>query len=86
MKPLRWVTESRLAPHTSIFMHEQDPHRKTHFWRLTLECGHQVERWIRWLPDPDGPSRGWAAFSPSLARLPEPPKRARCDECPEVAA
>lgn len=55
---------------------------KTHWWALELECGHTVERNVRWLPVAN-PPRGWAALHrpPGLDRLPEPPKRARCWEC-----
>jgi hypothetical protein len=58
---------------------------KSTWWELHLECGHKVERNVRWLPPRDGspPARGFAALHhpPSRDRLPEPPKRARCWEC-----
>lgn len=56
------------------------------WWELTLECGHDVDRPVRWLPQ-KGPKhlrrRGWAALynPPGPDRLPRPPKRARCDRC-----
>jgi hypothetical protein len=55
---------------------------KFHWWYLTLECGHEVERRIRWLPIENAP-KGWAALhrGVSLDRLPPDPKRARCSEC-----
>lgn len=55
---------------------------KYHWWELELECGHTVERNIKWKPIPDAP-RGWAALhhAPSLSRLPEEPKSARCEFC-----
>ena len=73
------VVHASLRPHSSFLM---NPVRKTHFWSLTLACGHEVERWIRWLPQPGPrrPSRGFAAFEPSLTRLPAEPKRAMCKE------
>lgn len=63
---------------------------KYHWWNLTLDCGHEVERNIKWLPPADGsrPPRGWAAQhrGVSLTRLPEPPTRARCEFCPRREA
>lgn len=55
---------------------------KFHWWALTLDCGHEVERRIRWKPIPNAP-KGWAAQhrGVSLDRLPPEPKRARCPEC-----
>lgn len=78
---LQPVTHASLRSHSSIL---KSGAFKTHFWALTLACGHEVERWIRWLPERDGrpPRRGWAAqhHAPGLSRLPDPPKRARCRE------
>lgn len=58
---------------------------KSHWWVLVLSCGHEVERNVRWLAPADGskPRRGYAAqwHGPSLDRLPEPPKQARCEFC-----
>lgn len=58
---------------------------KYHFWELHLECGHVVERRIRWKPDPkrEWQRRGFSAMhhGPGLDRLPEEPKSARCEEC-----
>lgn len=63
---------------------------KYHWWELQLECGHQVERRVRWLAPTDGrpAERGWGAMwhGPTLDREPPPPQHARCDECPAVAA
>lgn len=57
---------------------------KFHWWELELECGHVVERRIRWRKI-DNPPRGFAAqhHSPSLTRLPDRPRGARCEFCPE---
>lgn len=58
---------------------------KYHWWELELACGHTVERRIRWKPRSDGkrPARGWSALHhpPGLDRLPDPPKRAKCEFC-----
>jgi hypothetical protein len=58
---------------------------KYHWWELDLDCGHTMEKRIRWLPPLDGsrPSRGYAAQhrGVSLTRLPPEPKRAKCDVC-----
>lgn len=55
---------------------------KFHWWELRLECGHTVERRIRWLPV-ERPLRGWHAQhrGVSLWRLPPDPQYARCEEC-----
>lgn len=74
------VTRADLRPHSSFLM---NPVRKTHFWQLTLACGHVVDRWIRWLPQKGANRRrGWAAMEPSLTRLPPEPRRARCKQEP----
>lgn len=76
--PLRAVKESHLrAGATSVFVAF-----KTHWWELDLECGHTVERSIRWKKIPN-PPRGYAAQHnpPGLDRLPDPPKSARCEMC-----
>lgn len=58
---------------------------KTWRWFLDLECGHQVDRRIKYLPD-TGPfrRRGFAALwhPPEASRIPPPPRSARCDQCP----
>lgn len=79
---LRKVTEARLRGGGSIFA----PGLKHHWWELRLECGHTVERRIRWRPIPN-PRRGWAAqhAGVSLDRLPDAPKRVRCEDCASAA-
>lgn len=57
-----------------------DTPRRTSWWELTLECGHQVERFVSYPPrEPrmKGRERSWTEALP-------PPKRARCDECPKA--
>lgn len=63
------------------------PSFKYHWWQLQLECGHTVERRIRWLSVAN-PRRGWAALhrGPSLTRLPPDPKHAQCEVCAQEAA
>lgn len=54
------------------------------WWELRLECGHTVDRRIRWLPERNGPKvRGFGNLHrpPSRNRLPNPPRRVRCEEC-----
>jgi hypothetical protein len=79
MAPHRTVVDARVRGGGSIFSG-----RKYHWWELTLDCGHVVERRIRWTKI-DNPRRGWAAqyAPPSLDRLPPEPKHARCELCPE---
>lgn len=59
-----------------------DTYRRTHWYELTLECGHIVERNVKYKPRSDGRavrSGGWQPRHSEDA-LP-PPKRARCDHC-----
>ena len=76
-RPLRVVDEALLRGGGTVFA----PF-KFHWWELRLECGHTVERRIRWRQVPN-PSRGWAAQhrGVSLDRLPDPPRHARCEDC-----
>lgn len=75
--PLRSVVNPHLRGGGSIFA----PF-KYHWWELDLECGHTVERRIRYVKI-DDPRRGYAAQhrGPGINRVPAPPKRARCHEC-----
>lgn len=60
---------------------------KTYRWFMTLECGHDIDRPIRYLPQTTGVKRrGFAALwhPPGPDRIPEPPKRARCEYCPPL--
>lgn len=79
--PLRLVVKPELHAGGSVLA----GWLKHHWWELELDCGHQVERRIRYLPPVDGsrPRRGWAAqhHGPSVSRIPPPPKRARCEWC-----
>lgn len=63
---------------------------KYHWWVLGLDCGHEVERRVKWLPPPDGsrPARGFAAqhHGVSLTRTPPAPTRARCEECASIGS
>ena len=81
--PLRKVVnrDRALRSHSSIFANF-----KSHYWDLELECGHTVERSIRYLPVPPGEHvpRGWSALHhpPPLTRIPDlAPARARCEHC-----
>jgi hypothetical protein len=55
--------------------------RATWWWRLTLECGHQVERRARYKTA--GPRGGWVAHGPDDV-LPAS-KHARCELCKSEA-
>lgn len=76
----RRVVKARLRGGASLFASF-----KYHWWNLDLECGHTVERRIRWARPTDGhpPDRGWAALwhGVSLDRLPPEPKHATCELC-----
>lgn len=81
-RPLVAVKVARLRAVSSILSDF-----KSHMWELELECGHVVDRRIRWLPQKGKRrKRGWSAMhnAPSLDRLPPEPKHARCDECPPM--
>lgn len=55
------------------------------WWDLELECGHTVERNVRYKPQKGRVRRGWSLIHhprrPSDAL--GPPKRVRCDRCPK---
>lgn len=77
--PLRPVTREMLRGGQTIFANFH-----IHWWELTLDCGHTVERRCRYRPNPDGYTRrGWAALHhpPGIDRLIDAPKRVRCEEC-----
>jgi hypothetical protein len=53
------------------------------WWDLTLECGHNVERGVRYEPGASNGRRGYARMHhqpPLTAALPAP-KRVRCEVC-----
>lgn len=77
MAPMREVVKAHMRGGGSI-----GASFKFHWWVLDLSCGHSVERRVRWKPIPN-PPRGFAALwqGVSLTRKPDPPKRARCEEC-----
>ena len=77
--PFRTVTSAHVRSGQTIFKNFS-----TSWWELRLECGHLVERRIRWLPERNGPTiRGFGNLHrpPSRTRLPKAPTRARCEEC-----
>lgn len=62
-----------------------DTDRRTAWWVLHLECGHETQRIVKYLPDPNRsrpPGRGKVR---ERLKLPEamkpPPKKVRCDYC-----
>ena len=64
-----------------------DTYRRTHWWDLTLACGHRKDVTAKYRPRADGRvQRGGS--SPSRSRGPHdvlpPPRRCRCDECPRT--
>lgn len=58
---------------------------KYRWWELHLECGHVVERRMRYLPPADGsaPPRGYGALHHGVSadRVPPAPERVRCEVC-----
>lgn len=55
---------------------------KYRWWLLVLECGHEVERRIKYLRV-DNPARGYAAQWQGVppSRIPPAPKYAFCEDC-----
>lgn len=53
------------------------------WYELTLDCGHEIERNCRYEPGASNGRRGWARLHhpPSLSKVLDPPKRARCEKC-----
>lgn len=61
---------------------------RSHWWRLTLECGHETERPIRNKPGAAKGKRGFALLYhpvPPGNEFP-PPQHVRCYECASEAA
>jgi hypothetical protein len=59
-----------------------DTSRRTHWWELTLACGHYAERTVRYGPHRDGypRQRGGTQHRSSIDILPAP-KRVLCHQC-----
>lgn len=69
---LRAGRGSVLGPSTS---------RRTRWWELELECGHVVERTVRYSPAKN-PKRGGTQHRSRSDVLPHP-KKVRCEYCPD---
>lgn len=80
MKPFRKVVGSRAMQCNSIGNNQL----QMQWWDLTLECGHEVERRLRFPPQVGFRSRGFASLHHPRRQseaLP-PPRRCRCSYCP----
>jgi hypothetical protein len=56
-----------------------DTVRRARWWELELECGHRVERFVRYRPQ-DRPQRGGTQHRSGSDVLPAP-RRVRCELC-----
>lgn len=56
-----------------------DTTRRTAWWVLRLECGHQVERVVKYLPAES--ARVGGTQSRSITDVRPAPKRVRCEMC-----
>ena len=54
-----------------------DTARRTRWWELDLECGHHVQRTVRYVPKPAGVYRRERHAS----EVGQPPGRVRCEAC-----
>ena len=82
MKPFRKVVTAAAREGTSIGLGAG----MCRWWTLTLDCGHEVERTIKFPKQTGSVRRGFAAIyhkRPLSEKLP-PPKRCRCDFCPDL--
>lgn len=59
-----------------------DTSRRTRWWELRLECGHEVERTVRYSKRP-GPAARYSRARSGSDVLPAP-KRVRCELCPRA--
>lgn len=60
-----------------------DTARRTAWWEMRLECGHQVERTVRYPPrSTPVPYRRRRSLDDALP----PPRRVRCEQCPRKVA
>jgi hypothetical protein len=80
--PWRKVVDSTMREGTLTFNRQF----KGRWWILTLECGHKVDRPVKYDWSGRRPSKGWARLwhNPSLTKVIEQSfKRVRCQECEE---
>jgi hypothetical protein len=86
MQPWRAVVKAA-GPHSTtskISASRTDP-RVRRWWRLTLSCGHTIERVCRYRADPQYPRPGRGnSYQRDLDDVAAPPKRVRCERCEEV--
>lgn len=80
-RPLRAVVSSEIRAGRGGLL-GGDTSRRKFWWRLVLDCGHKVDRDVRYqaLASGELPIRGGRTNRPAVDRLP-PPTRARCDTC-----
>lgn len=81
----RRVVKAHLRSGSTIIA---NPSIKYHFWSLELECGHEIERRVRWLPQTGlNRRRGWSAqhHGVPLSRTPPEPQHVDCEECRRLA-
>ena len=81
-RPLREVVETRSTVGRGSMMGDST-WRRTRRWVLVLACGHEVQRAVRYRPDPRRRRGGSWPLRPLGDALPAP-RRVRCEECPEV--
>jgi hypothetical protein len=78
-RPLRAVTNAILREGRGSFL-GPDTDRRTRWYEMRLECGHEVERKASYAKE------NLARYSRqrSMRDVLDPPDRARCDECPKL--
>lgn len=59
-----------------------DTSRRTRWWEATLDCGHVVERTVRYGPPRDGRRTRGGTQHRLLTDVLPAPKRVRCEFCP----
>lgn len=81
MKALRKATTARIRKGASIGLGGG----MCRWWDITLECGHQVERPVRFPKQTGFVRRGFAAIyhKRALSEALPAPKRCRCEICPD---
>lgn len=79
-RPRRRVVDALQSEATSGQLTNQ--RRSVRWWELRLDCGHTVERPVRYSAER---SRGWRGGARSGADVLPAVKWARCEQCPPVS-
>ena len=78
-RPMRTVTESYWRSGRGSLL-GGDTSRRVRWWELQLECGHTVQRFLRYTKQ-DRPNRSGGWTSREIDDALPPPRHVHCDYC-----